>query len=303
MKFRLVLLSVFLCTSFAVAQSSNLSEWQTILGQKDCRQADCDRARALCVAYVGSANHSEQVEAQKCLANVALCNREITLLEGNDNKGGVIRQGYPPDAIDEALQHLNKGIELAPQDLSIHQGRLHILEEGGRYSEMAKALDQSCAFYKGKDALQAWLAYSAELFDMRQFKADLELTKIIEKHYPDNADVVANIGALYSVLYRDKEALPYLERAVQLSPDDPINVWNLALEYDDLNEIKKAVDLFPKAISLAGNPGQKREMNCRYAQFIEKKLKDRPRACTLEKENCEKEKQSACAPAAPPAAK
>jgi tetratricopeptide (TPR) repeat protein len=164
---------------------------------------------------------------------------------------------------------------------------------------MAKAMDQSCAIYRGKNALEAWLAYSAELFDMSQFKADLELTKVIEKYYPESPDVVANVGALYSVLHRDKEALPYLERSVQLAPNDSINVWNLALEYEDLDEIAKAEILFPKALSLVEDPKRKQEMNCRYAHFLETKLKDRPRACTLQKSNCAAEKQTACVPGTP----
>jgi hypothetical protein len=134
MKIHLALLSVLVCALPIAAQSSNLAEWPTILGKEDCRQADCDRARALCLTFVHSTLLTEQVEAQKCLANVALCNKAVTMLEGDDAGGGSIRSGFPADAIDEALLHLNKGLELAPQDLSIHQGRLHILEKGGRYS-------------------------------------------------------------------------------------------------------------------------------------------------------------------------
>jgi len=39
---------------------------------------------------------------------------------------------------------------------------------------------------------------------------------------------------------RDKEAIPYLERAVKLAPYDPINAWDLGRAYDYADEVKLA---------------------------------------------------------------
>ena len=149
-------------------------------------------------------------------------------MQGENSGGGTIAGGFTPEAVDEALQHLNIGIKLAPQDLSIHMGRLHILEVAVRYSDMVKALDESCGIYKGKDALDAWMAYAPELKDLRQYEAALDFMKVIDKHYPDNPDVIGNIGAFLDLLKRDSEAIPYLEKAARLAPTDPINSWDLA---------------------------------------------------------------------------
>jgi hypothetical protein len=37
---------------------------------------------------------------------------------GNDTGGGSLGEGYTPEALKAALAHLDKGLELAPQDLS-----------------------------------------------------------------------------------------------------------------------------------------------------------------------------------------
>jgi tetratricopeptide (TPR) repeat protein len=103
-------------------------------------------------------------------------------------------------AIDDALGHLNAALKLAPQDLSLHQGRLHLLEISYRFDAMAKALEESCSIYKGPDVPDAWLAYTYELGEGKQYKAALALLQILDKHYPNNHDIVGNIGAMYSFL-------------------------------------------------------------------------------------------------------
>lgn len=302
-------LSVFcfaLYASSLLAQpSSGLSQWQTILGKKNCRQEDCDKARALCTAYVNSKNHAEQVEAQKCLANVALCGNDIVYLEGNETGGGSLRGSYKPEAVDEALAHLNLGIQIAPQDLTIHMGRLHILEVSGRYEEMVKALDESCNLYHGKDIPNAWIAYAPELADLGQLTAGVEFMKVLDRHYPNNADIISNIGAFLSMQNKFKEAIPYLQKSVELAPKDPMNAWDLGHAYEFTNQFELADQWYTKALSLPPTQDLAPETRCLYAQFVEKKLKNLPRACTLEKASCEKDKQTACAatPTSPIAAK
>ncbi|MGO8759246.1 MAG: hypothetical protein ACLQG3_14090 [Terracidiphilus sp.] len=273
-----------------IAQSGNLSDWPELIGK-----CEVDKARALCSGFVDSKEIAQQVEAQKCLANVALCGNDTTLLEGDDSGGGSIRGGYKPEATDEALLHLNNALKLAPQDLTIHMGRLHVLEVSGRYDDLVKALDESCATYHGREVPQAWLAYAPELMDLRQYRAGLEFMKVLNTHYPNNADIVGNIGAFLALLARDPEAIEYLKKATDLAPKDPINAWDLAREYDYAGQTALADQWYGKALSLMTDTAQRKESSCTYAEFIEKKLKDRPRACTLQKQSCPAEKQTACA--------
>jgi Flp pilus assembly protein TadD len=290
MQTQFVALAILCTASSCAAQQGNLADWQKLI-----RNNDAGAARTLCTSFEHSKVLAEQVEAEKCLANVALCGHSMMELEKDDAGGGTLRDSYAPEAVDEALIHLVLGIKLAPQDLSIHEGRLHVLEIAGRYSDMGKALDESCTIYQGKDALEAWLAYAPELMDLRQYDAGLQFMKVLDKHYPNNSDILGNIGAFLDLLMRDNEAIPYLQKAVALAPQDPINTWDLGRAYDYSGQIEEADTWYRKSLPLMTDPEQKKQSLCLYGEFVEKKLKDRTRACKLQKQNCEAEEQTACA--------
>jgi len=219
----------------------------------------------------------------------------MVLLQGDDVGGGTLSGGYKPEAVDDAIVHLNAGLKLAPQDLSIHQGRLHVLEASGRYSDMITALDESCMIYKGADALQAWLAYSAELADLRQYQYGLAFMQVLDRYYPDSPDVLANIGAFLSLLKRPSEAIPYLRKATELAPTDPINAWDLGRAYDRTEQIGLADKWYRTGLSLETDPHRRSESSCLYAHFVGQKLHDEQRACSLEKADCDVNDRSACA--------
>jgi len=289
MKSWLFALVLFFAAFPSAAQSRSLSDWPNLLDKKDVKAA-----RTLCEGFTDSNDLAQQVEAQKCLANVALCGNDVILLEGDNAGGGTLRGGFKPEAVDDALLHLNIGLNLVPQDLSIHQGRLHVLEVSGRYTEMVKALDESSTIYKGNDALEAWMAYAPELSELRQYETGVEFMKVLEKRYPDNPDVLGNIGAFLSMLKREADAIPYLQKAANLAPKDPINAWDLGRAYDYAGQVDLADKWYQKGISLETDPDRLKQSSCLYGEFVEKKLHDRERACTFEKKGCEASKRTAC---------
>jgi tetratricopeptide (TPR) repeat protein len=255
-------------------------------------------AQRLKSAFVSSESIAEKVEAHKCLANADLCGHDLVSIQGDD-KGGALGSGYQPEAAEKALKHLNAALKLAPQDLSIHQGRLHILEATGRYQYMLNALDESCDLYHGKDGLEAWLAYSSELADLGQVEYGLQFMRVLERHFPNSPDVIANIGAFLSMQGKSAEAIPYLEKAATLAPNDPIHAWDLGRAYDRENQIALADRWYKKGLALESalasqdpsHSEQLRDAPCLYAKFVEEKLHDQPRACSLEKTNCVSDEQ------------
>jgi tetratricopeptide (TPR) repeat protein len=272
------------------AQESKPPGWQDL-----CRSGKCEEARSLCSEWMTSKDTAKLAEAHKCLANVALCgNGDVLTLQGNDQGGGSLASTYKPEAVDEALGHLNQALKLAPQDLSIHQGRLHLLEISFRYSDMAKALDESCSIYKGTEGVQPWLAYTSELFEDGQFRASLALLEVLNKHYPDSHDVLGNIGAVHSMLKEDEQAIPYLRRAVELAPKDPIDTWNLARTYDYAEKTELADQWYQKALTLEPDSAKRHQSTCIYAGFVEKKLHDSKRACELQRSACPANEHPAC---------
>lgn len=272
------------------AQDSKPANWQSFV-----KGGKCEQAHSLCTTWVTSKDTAKLVEAHKCLANVALCgNENVVTLQANDQGGGELSGTYRSDAIDDAIGHLDKALKLAPQDLSIHQGRLHLLEVSFRYSDMAKALDESCSIYKGPEGVQAWLDYTSELFEDKQFRASLALLDVLNKHYPNSHDVLGNIGAMHLVLREDEQGIAYLRMAVDLAPKDPIDAWNLGRAYDYAEKLELADQWYQKALTLDSDSARRQQNNCIYASFVEKKLHDPKRACELQRANCSTDVQSAC---------
>lgn len=287
---RAPLLTCFLLMTLSgSAQSSLSNQWGTLIDQQKYTQAD-----RLCTSWTHSPDLEHKVEAEKCLANVALSKGQGMGLLANDQGGGTLGEGYSPKAVDEALKHLNEGLRLAPHDLSIHEGRLHILEVSGRFDAMATALDESASMMPGTDVLQDWLPYTAELANMGQLAAGLKLCQILDKHYPDSHDVVGNIGAFYNMMKQPEKSLPYLQRAVALAPNDAMDNWNLGRAYDYSDENSLAETWYSKAMLLDPDGKEVPGRNCIYAGFVEKKLHDKERACKLQKAACEADRRTVC---------
>jgi tetratricopeptide (TPR) repeat protein len=282
-----------LCAATAWGQSEKLSVWPHLIDTKKCSEA-----HQLCEMYVHAPAIADQVSAQKCLANAALCGHSVLMLQGDDNGGGTVSGGYMRDATKKAISHLDAALKLAPQDLSIHLGRLYVLETAGEYDQMLQALNQSCSIYKGKHALDAWLGYTPDFQELGLYRVAVAYMKILNTHYPGNSDVTGNIGAFLMMDGKMDEAIVYLKKAVALAPNDPINTWDLGRAYDYNGQTTLADKWYRKGLSLQTDKKQLRENECIYAKFVADKLHQPQRACALEKANCGPKHQSACGPAA-----
>jgi tetratricopeptide (TPR) repeat protein len=288
---RICLVWVTACCAVAIcgAQESKPADWQSLL-----KDGKCEEAHSLCIGWTTSPYRTRQAEAHKCLANAALCGNDTVTLQPDDQGGGVMAPTYKPEAIDNALEHLEAALKVAPQDLSIHKGRLHLLEVSFRLSDMAKALDESCRIYKGGEGVQPWLAYTAELFRQKQFRASLALLGVLNNHFPDSHEVLGNMGAAHSMLKEDDQAIACLLRAVELAPTDPTDAWNLARTYDYAGKVELAEQWYQKALALEVDPATRSASTCIYAGFVEKNLHDPKRACELQKAHCSPQDQAAC---------
>jgi tetratricopeptide (TPR) repeat protein len=287
----------FLLTLPCVAQSRLENQWTKLLDQKRYSQAT-----QLCTSWTHAKRVDTQVEAQKCLANLALVKGKQTTVIGHSESGGDLVGDYTPAAIEDALKHMDEGIRLAPHDPSLYTGRLDILELSGRFGDMAKAVDESISMIGGAGALEDWLPYIHELAKMGQFQAGLELCEVLDKHYPNRHEVIGDIGAFYNAMKQTDTSISYLERAVALAPNDAMDNWNLGRAYDFSGQDDLAETYYSKSIALDPAGKDMPERNCIYAYFVEKKLHDKDRACMLQRAACEVEHQTACAVTPPPSA-
>jgi tetratricopeptide (TPR) repeat protein len=237
---------------------------------------------------------AKQISAEKCLANVALQRGQLLSVRGDEVGGGSFGAGYNTQAVDEALKHLNRGMSLAPQDISLHEGRLHVLEVSGRFDAMLKAMDESATIYTGPDAPDVWLAYASELADLGQPTAGLKFSEVLDKHYPNNADIIGNIGAFHNMLKQWDLGLPYARKAAQMHPKDPIDTWNLGWTLNHLDELEEADKWMALSIQLDPTAADVAQRSCLYGQFLVTKRKKVDVGCRMVKANCDAGDQVVC---------
>jgi Flp pilus assembly protein TadD, contains TPR repeats len=266
-----------------------IQTWQDLL------EKDLAKATTFCTKCLSSPDKFIVAEGRKCLANVELRGASTTVVDIPDKKrGGSIRAGYAGPGVDRALNHLNEGIAAAPDDISIHKGRLYILIASNRFTELYRALEQSIQIYTKPDALDNWLDYCGILHKSAHYEEVLEFTKILEKHYPTDHRPIANVGVYLIELERYDEALPYLEKAVSLEPNDPIDNWDLGYLYELTDKLPLAEKYYRKGISVEADKEQLEVKYCSFAKFLEVKRNLLAEACELQKQHCPRSEWTAC---------
>ncbi len=226
----------------------------------------CGEARALCDGFLAATNRLVRAEGHKCLANVETC------------------QAVSPQSIERGVRHLEAALALVPEDLSVHQGRLHLLHLAGRHADMATALEQSIGLYQAPDPLSPWLAYPAALFQEGKYEQAVTLWRILARRWPDDHRILGSLAGGLAMLKRDAEALEAAQRAVQLAPDDPIDAWNLARIYDHGGKDALADAAYARALALDRDPASRRSKLCLVARFLETKRRSPLRAAALGRE-------------------
>ncbi|MFC6645630.1 tetratricopeptide repeat protein [Granulicella cerasi] len=301
MGFRYRLLGAVTWCSFAAgiafAQGDALTpeakQWHELSDKKQTAAA-----KKLCLGWESSGTHAQQVEAEKCLANLALAEGKAVQLKGNDVGGGTLGDGFKPEAVNVALVHLNKGIALEPKDLTLHKGRLFLLGLSGRYAEMAAALEDTLNKLPEPEYLPDWLRYTAQLGASGDAQGGLKLLAVLDKHFPNSHEIIGNTGTMYDIQGLWPQGIPYLKRAAELAPKDPIDTWNLGWAYAHVHEPKLADEWMQRSIALPNDDGTD-QRKCLYARFVGSELKQKARACTLESQSCARPLRVDCAAATP----
>ena len=264
------------------------AEWDRLL-----EAGKTEEARKLCQGWTGAKSARARVEAEKCLAMLDLKESEGAMRIGTST-GARIGKAYNGPKVDTALEHISRALALAPQDLSIHRARLQALLQASRYDQMLIALDDSLSTYKGPEGYSAWLAFPTSLIDVDELDAAGALLKRLNAAFPGTREINANLGVVLLMLQRGSDALPYLKKAYEMGPQDPLDNWNLARYHDLFGVPEEAEPLYQKALSLQKDPATLKDWWCVYAGYLEAKRHEMDRACELQKQYCSQEYVTAC---------
>jgi tetratricopeptide (TPR) repeat protein len=261
-------------------------------------KAEAAKEKARCEQLVASPKVGAQVDGHVCLAQLALRTDKPIIMPVQDSQGQTTMRPVPGDAAaNAAIAHLEAARKLEPGKLELHRDLLAVTTRAMRFPALPGEVRESIALVpRGKhDALLDSVLLPAlyALTEDARYEDALAMARVLEPAYPKSNQVASIVGGALLALHRDAEALPYLERAVALAPKDPIDRWNLGLYRARHGKLREADQDLAKAVAFT-KPAERRAIGCQYAAFVEQAMKDRPRACELQKTHCPADARSAC---------
>ncbi|NOU19784.1 MAG: tetratricopeptide repeat protein, partial [Bacteroidales bacterium] len=158
----------------------------------------------------------------------------------------------------EAIPYYIKAIKFDPHrpiylcNLGLTYMTLEQLDEAIKYYKQAIEL-----YRKSPDDFYG-LDYYYDFLSEAYFKAGRlnEFIEIFEKSgdlndNPDKKAIVYNrIGNLLANSYKEQEAIPYYEKAIELDPTRPIYLCNMGLTYTNLGQWQEAIENHKNAVEL-----------------------------------------------------
>ncbi len=245
-----------------------------------------DEATALCSGWLKEKDSGQHSEAHKCLANIAIAEARLETPQTLEPGATALRPLIAKHGVDRAVRHYEAAIAATPLDSDAHLGRMDVLILAARYREANDALEETLTAFSSRSTLETWFKLLGRFQRLGAYDEGLAFLKIMEKHHPLDHRVLSNLGAYYAIVGDHKQALTHSRRAVDLSPDDPINKWNLARMYDFRGDLHNADVVYQEALALFG--GSDPDASCDYAEFLADRLQDSTRACKYARSSCER---------------
>jgi len=88
---------------------------------------------------------------------------------------------------------------------------------------------------------------------------------------PNMGYITDSLGWVYFKLGEYEKAVAELEKANQLTPDDPLITEHLADSYSKLNRVEKTIEFYEKAQKLDPKPDQMERLKNKIKELGEKK--------------------------------
>jgi tetratricopeptide (TPR) repeat protein len=267
--------------------------WSALL-----ERGEVAKAQALCDGLVANRSVEQKIQGHLCLAQLAMRSAKPMGTVVRDPQGRTFLRGEATGApVDAALEHLKAARRLTPGQLELHHNVLALTVSVGWFGDLPESVSESISLaprQKRAELLSCCLLpamYAAT--EEQRYEEALAVGRVLERSYPGDDKVVANVGAVLMALDRDAEARPYLERSVAMAPKDALNRWNLGQYHARHGRLQEADRDFAKAVTLA-SAVERSDYGCRHAAFVEQMLKDRKRACEMQRTHCPADVRGAC---------
>ena len=147
----------------------------------------------------------------------------------------------------EALQELERGLALIPQDPQLNVMRAAIYLQQGRYEQALEAAEQARAVDEETRNLHRMRA--GALIGLGRLDEAEEASQLALEADPDNPVVRRLRGELLLRRGRPEEAIEHFERAVRLAPDDTTLRFRLAGALTAVNRLEEALPHLDRIVS------------------------------------------------------
>jgi tetratricopeptide (TPR) repeat protein len=148
---------------------------------------------------------------------------------------------------DTALGFYDQALKQEPTSVLALLGRGAALQKLGRKDEARQSYEQVLKVSPAnREALTNLTALEGERAPGEALARLLDL----EKQYPNFSPVKAQIGLIYARLENFDGALEYFQRALVVTPDAPLYLYNMALVLDRLGRGKQAVVYYERVLNL-----------------------------------------------------
>ena len=158
------------------------------------------------------------------------------------------------DGIDDAIDHLHKERELDSDNRQTYYlMEVELLNRQKRYDAAASLLNEALGDYQDNvDLRYSRAMVSEKLGNYPQLEQDLSFIISVE---PENATALNALGyTLADRAQRLEEALKLIQRARELSPEDPAILDSLGWVYFRLGKLQEALNNLRQAYALMQDP-------------------------------------------------
>lgn len=177
---------------------------------------------------------------------------------------GYLRQGD----YQRAKEKLNRALEIAPKDPTVHATFGVIFQLEGE-PELAERYFKAAIRHDPQSA-QSRNSYGAFLFSQKRYQeAVVQLEKASEnRFYPNRPTVFENLGVSYNRLGDIEKAEYAFSRAIQLNPEQPRAVLELAAIRFDQQKYVESRELFSRHTRIAPSSAKRLWLCVRLARVF-----------------------------------
>jgi Flp pilus assembly protein TadD len=152
--------------------------------------------------------------------------------------------------LQKATAYWGQQFAKSPSDLKSALSYARNLKALGEKQKALSVLQQAAVFHDGDPELAG--EYGRLALEMDQLAAAAKLLEVADNPAKPDWKVISARGTLLAKQGNYKDAIPFYERALTLSQDQPSVLNNLAMAYAMSGEAKKAEDILRKASNAPG---------------------------------------------------